>query len=267
MTIEATNEKVGRLGRRSKTLRATTMPIGESDANIFNCPACARPLGTGVSRCPGCGTRLLAGVQLNRALVFIAVGLATGVLVGGGIMGIVSGASRAAEVAIVAPQAIVTPSQLPVATAGAPAVDPAIPTSALSALRQSAVVNQRILGDAERLTLALASSQPSASAIAPVLRSLAATAAFGRGIAPEVADWGDGAAVSAGLADFYGSVGAIAADGLTASVRNPSAYIAAAKRMLTAIAGVTDLDAASRALAATADVDLPPLDPSAAGAP
>lgn len=267
MTIEVTNEKVGRLGRRSKTPRVTSMPIGESDANIFNCPACARPLGTGVPRCPGCGTRLLAGVQLNRAMAFIGIGLATGVLVGGGIMAVVSAAGRAAEVAVVVPPAVVTPSQLPVATAGVPVVDPAVPVSALSALRQSAVVNQRIVGDAERLTAALASSRPSANDIAPVLRSLAATATFGRGIAPEVADWSDGAAVSAGLADFYGSVGAIATDGLSSSVRNPAAYVAAAKRMLTAIAGVTALDAASRALAATADVDLPPLDPSAASAP
>ena len=267
MTIEATNEKVGRFGRRSKTLRATTMPIGESDANIFNCPACARPLGTGVARCPGCGTRLMAGVQLNRALAFIAIGLTAGALVGGAVMGIMSAARQASEVAVVVPPAVVTPSQLPVATAGAPVVDSAIPTSALSALRQSAVVNQRILGDAERLTLALASSRPSASDIAPVLRSLAATAAFGRGIAPEVADWDEGAAVSAGLADFYSSVGAIAADGLSASVRNPAAYVTAAERMLAAIAGVADLDAASRTLAATADIDLPLLDPSAASAP
>jgi hypothetical protein len=182
-------------------------------------------------------------------------------------MGVVSAASHAAEVAVVVPPAVVTPSQLPVATAGVPVVDPAIPVSALSALRQSAVVNQRIVGDAERLTAALASSSPSANDIAPVLRSLAATAIFGRGIAPEVADWGDGAAVSAGLVDFYGSVGAIATDGLSSSVRNPAAYVAAAKRMLAAIARITDLDAASRALAATVDIDLPPLDPSAASAP
>jgi len=224
-------------------------------------------LGAGVARCPGCGTRLLAGVQLNRAVSFIAVGLAVGALVGGGLMGVVGAVRPAADLAVVDPPAVVTPTQVPVATAAVPGANPAVPTSALSALRQSTVVNQRILADGERLTLALSAPRPSGSDIAPILRSLAATATFGRGIAPEVGDWTDGHAVSAGLAEFYGTVGSVASTGLSASLRNPSAYIEAAERMLAAIAGLTDLDAAARTLAATADVDLPALDPNAVPAP
>lgn len=267
MTIEATSEKVGRLVRRTRTPRATAMPIGEADANIFNCPACARPLGKGVSRCPGCGTRLMAGVKLSRAMGFMVVGLASGVLVGGGVMAGVSALHRPADLAAVQPPAVVTPSQVPVATAVPPVGDPAIPSAAISALGQSTVLNQRLVADAKRLTQALAANRPTGSEIAPILRSLAATAAFGQGVAPDVADWDDGAAVSAGLVGFYEQVGSIAAEGLMSSVKNPAAYVAAAERMLAAMAGLTDLDAASRALAATVDVDLPVLDPGAESAP
>ncbi len=268
MTIEATNAKVGKFGRRSSSRRATTLPIGETDANIFSCPACARPLGVGASRCAGCGTRLIAGVQAARAVGFMAIGLISGTLIGGGIMAVASALSGPAAVAVVEPPAVVIPTQVPVASAPIPVVDPAIPTSALSALRQSAVLNQRILADADRLTLALAASKPSGNEIAPILRSLASTAAFGRGVAPDVGDWDDGAAVSTDLVTFYDTVRSIAADGLEASLGNPRAYIKAAERMLDAAAGITALDAASRALAATADLDLPSIvPPDAAGAP
>jgi hypothetical protein len=267
MTIEATSEKVGRLVRRTKTPPATAMPIGESDANIFNCPDCARPLGKGVSRCPGCGTRLMAGVKLSRAMSFMLVGLATGVLVGGGVMAGVFGLGRPVDLTAAQPPAVVTPSQVPVATAGTPVGNPAIPTAAVSGLRQSTVLNQRLVADAKRLAQALAASRPTGSEIAPILRSFAGTAAFGQGVAPDIADWDDGAAVSAGLVAFYEQVSSIAADGLKSSVKNPAAYVAAAARMLDAMAGLTDLDAASRTLAATADVDLPVLDPGAESAP
>jgi hypothetical protein len=266
MTIEATSEKAAKFGRKAKTPPTGVLPIGEVDANIFNCPACARPLGNGVPRCPGCGTRLLAGVQLNRALGFIVGGITVGLLVGGGAMAAVF-STRPAEQAVVEPPAVVTPTQVPVATVAPPAVDPSVPTSALSALRQSTVVNQRILADAERLTLALSGPTPSGRDIAPVLRSIKATAAFGNGIAKDVADWTDGATVSAGLSEFYGSIGTIAADGLTASLRSGAAYASSAERMLAAIASLPELDAASRTLAATADAELPPLDPDGLSAP
>jgi ribosomal protein L37AE/L43A len=261
MAIDTTSRKVGRFGRRSGSPRATTLPIGETDSNIFSCPSCSRPLGKGVSLCPGCGTRLLAGVQLQRAVGFIAIGLVAGTLVGGGVMGVASAAaSRSADGVIGAPP-IVIPTQVPISTAVAPIVDPAIPASALSALGQSAVLNQRVLIDADRLTQALASAAPSGAEIAPVLRSLASTAAFAHGVAIDVGDWDDGAAVSASLVSFYGSVTSIAEDGLSASVGNSRAYVVAAEQMLEAIAGLTELDAASRVLAARADLELPSIRP------
>ena len=73
MTLEALSHKTGR--RRKQDDASGALPIGEIDSNIFNCPACARPLGVGTSRCPGCATRLVAGVQAGRAIAFVAVGL------------------------------------------------------------------------------------------------------------------------------------------------------------------------------------------------
>ncbi len=262
MAIESITGKVGRFGRRSNSPRAATLPIGETDSNIFSCPACARPLGVGASRCAGCGTRLIAGVQAGRVVGFILIGLIAGTMVGSVTMALVSALSLPGAIAIAQPPAVVTPSLGPVASAPVPVVDPAIPASALSALRQSTVLNQRILADADRLTLALAATRPSGNEIAPVLRSLASTAAFGSGVAPDISDWDDGAAVSADLVALYDTVRSIAAAGLEASLSYPRAYINAAERMLVATAGIPELDAASRTLAATADIDLPSIDQS-----
>ena len=63
---------------------APSLAIGEIDQTIFECPSCSRPLALGTNRCPGCGTRLLRGVTLGKASGFVAVGLAVGLLVGGG---------------------------------------------------------------------------------------------------------------------------------------------------------------------------------------
>lgn len=259
MTIEANSAKVGRFGRRSGTSGSTALPIGETDANIFNCPACARPLGTGVPRCPGCGTRLIAGVEAGRAVGFMAIGLFAGVVASSGIMAALTFTSRPVEIAVVQPPPIVTPTAAPLASAAPPVVNPGIPTTALSALRQSAVLNQRIAVDAERLTEALAASSPSGNVIAPILRSLAWTATFGGGIAPAVGDWDDGASVSTGLVALYASIGSLADEALSSSIQNPEAYISAARQMLVTIGGVVDLDAASRVLAAKAGLDMPPV--------
>src|SRR5712671_1260637 len=72
----------------------STMAIGELDQTIFECPSCSRPLALGARRCPGCGTRLIAGVTLGKASSFVAVGLAIGLLAGTG-GGIVFGFSHA----------------------------------------------------------------------------------------------------------------------------------------------------------------------------
>jgi hypothetical protein len=265
MTVEVASGRA----RRGKNARIQQAAIGEADANIFNCPRCARPLAVGNSRCAGCGLRMVAGVPLTRVLAFVVPGLLVGLLVGGGLVVAVSTLTRPADRPVAQAPTTVLPSAAPVApvapvapSAAAPIVDPAIPAAAVSALRQSTTLNQRLLADADRLSAALASDRPSGAEIAPLLRALVSTASFGDRLAPKVAQWDEGAAVSESLATFYSAVGRVASEGLTASVRNDRAYVDAGKRMLVTLDQLTDLDAASRTLAASAKLELPPLVPA-----
>jgi hypothetical protein len=259
MTLEIGSAKIGRIGRRGVRM-APSLPIGEIDANIFGCPACSRPLDSGTPRCPGCATRLVAGVKATRAVAFVAVGGVAGTLLGAGFVAIVTFlGARPAEAVILPPPAVVTPSQAPLASAPVPAVDPAIPGSALSALRQSTLLHQRVLDDAGRLTAALAVTNPSSSEIAPILRSMASTATFGQRLAPTVGGWDQADVVSADLVAFYGAIARTADDGLASSLASRQSYVTAGERMLDLVAGLEALDAAARTLAASADVVLPPL--------
>jgi hypothetical protein len=244
MTIDATLQSVA---------------IGAADANIFLCPRCTRPLAVGVSRCAGCGTRLVSGVQLIKVAGFVGLGLAAGLVVGGGVVGAITAVSRPVDVPVARPPAAAVPSAAPVATAVPPPVEPLVPPAALSALRQSTIVNQRLLADADLLARAMAAADPSPAEIAPLLRNLASTAAFGDRLAPAVGTWDEGLDVSQGLSAFYASVGRLAQEGLSASVTNERAYRDTGRQMLAVLGEITDLDAASRGLAATADVELPPL--------
>jgi hypothetical protein len=260
MTIEVGTQKLGRVGRRGRPHDATSLPIGEVDANIFACPACSRPLGVGTRRCPGCGTGLIAGVRASRVIVFVGVGLFSGMIASAALMAVMSvPGTRPADVAVVPPAPIVVPSQAPVASAVAPADAPGIPSNAVSALRQSTFLNQRVVADAERLTIVLATSRPSGSEIAPILRSLASSASFGARLAPTVGEWDQGDVVSRDLATFYSDIGGIADEGLSASLSDARAYVATAKDMLKILASLEGIDAASRTLAGSADIDLPPL--------
>lgn len=263
MTIEVGTQKVGRVGRRGAKRPATALAIGEIDANIFACPACNRPLGAGTSRCPACNTRLIVGVKASRVAIFVGIGVFSGMIVSGALMGIVSLAgARPADVAIVEAPPIVTPTQAPVPSVAAPPVDTGIPSGAISALRQSTRLNQRVAADAERLATALAASKPSSNVIAPILRSMATNASFGARLAPTVGDWSRASAVSEDLAEFYAAISATAQQGLSASLSSSRAYEAAAENMLKVVAGLDDIDAASRTLAASGDFELPPLVPS-----
>lgn len=260
MTIEALNSKIG---RRGKAAKSEALPIGETDSNIFNCPACARPLGVGAPRCPGCGTRLIAGVQAARAVAFLSLGLVVGLVVGGGVMAVAATLTRVQPVAAVDGGVVVQPTAAPIATAAPPAataaplIDPAVPTAAISALRQTALVNQRVAADAGILAAALAVAEPSSSEIARALRSMSSNATFGERIAADIADWGDGVTVATDLGTFYAAIRSTAAEGLGASLGNDAAYVAAGRDMLSLVQGLAALDAAARSLAAEADVELP----------
>ncbi len=259
MTIDAVRRKSTRASRRVQ--QEDLPPIGETDANIFNCPACARPLDIGTTRCPGCSTRLISGIRASRAAGFMAIGLMAGLVIGGGVVGLVAYLSAPTAAVALGTDPIVAPSNAPLASAGAPGKvgDPAVPAAALSALRQSTLVNQRLVADAARLETVLSAGSTASVDIARTLRNLAATAAFGDRIAPDVADWADGTEVSGRLVAFYAAVGATAREGLASSLQNTGAYRRAGTAMLAVMADLSELDTDARALAATADVDLPAL--------
>ena len=262
MTLEIGTQKIGRIGRRG-TRMAPSMAIGEIDANIVACPACSRPLDSGARRCPGCATRLIAGVKATKAMGFVLVGGLAGIMLGGGLVAAIAFLNtRPVDVVVAPAPAVVSPSQAPIASAPAPApvADPGIPSSALSALRQSSLLNRRVLDDAARLTAALA-TKPSGSEIAPILRSMASTAMFGQRLAPTVGGWTEAEQVSADLVAFYAAIIETADQGLSSSLSSDRTYVAAGERILKTVAGLDALDAASRTLAAAADLELPPLTP------
>jgi hypothetical protein len=259
MTLDALHGPLDRV--RDSSLESVA--VGAADANIFLCPRCTRPLAVGVSRCAGCGTRLVAGVQLLKVGGFVGLGLAAGLAVGGGMVALTLMSTRPVDLPVAQPPVAVVPSAAPVVSAPPPPIAAVVPPTALSALRQSTVVNQRLLADADLLATALAGADPSAAEIAPLLRGLSSIAAYGDRLAPAVAAWDDGDAVSQALAAFYASIGRVAEEGLAASLSNERAYVEAGRQMLAIMDGLTDLDAASRGLAASADIELPPLIPAA----
>ncbi len=258
MTIETLST---RSGRRARDNEAGTLAIGETDSNIFNCPACARPLGVGAPRCPGCGTRLIAGVQASRALAFLTLGLIVGLVVGGGVMAVAATLTRVEPVvaAAVDPVTSTLPTAAPLVTP-APVLDPGVPSAAISALRQTALVNQRVATDSARLVAALAVAEPSSAEIARTLRSLSSNATFGERIVSDIFEWDAGTAVATDLTTFFATIRSTASDGLRASLRNEAAYVDAARAMLVVIDGLGSVDTAARALAAEADVVLPAVD-------
>lgn len=263
MTIQALRGKVGRsirVGKPAGPPAPEPLAIGETDKEIFNCPVCARPLALGAGLCPGCGTRLLVGVPVRRASIFIAIGLIVGMMLGGSAMAVIASIGSTETVTPLGP-AVTGPSAVPGASAPAPApaIDPSVPSAAISALRQTALLNDRIAADAKRLEAALKAGSRGTPDVARALRALAADAALGAPMAENVAAWAAGADLSADLASFYRKIGATAKDGLSYSLANDRAYARAARDMLRVIDRMAALDATSRSLAANAAFELPPV--------
>ena len=236
------------------------LAIGENDANIFHCPRCSRPQAVGTTRCAGCGLRTVAGIPLGKVAGFVAVGLIAGLLLGGGSVAAISLLTKPAGHAA----AVVNEDGTPVAPGATmrPTLDPTVPRPALAALRQLALVNQRLLTDGRRLRNALDASRPAGSDIAPILRSIVATSSIGQRVTPTIDDWDAAAPVSASLQTFYTSVSSAGEDGLAASIRNSDAYVSAGKRILKLLEKIPGLDADARALAASAGAELPALAPA-----
>jgi hypothetical protein len=239
------------------TMTTDQLAIGEADANIFHCPRCSRPQAVGTTRCAGCGLRTVAGIPLGRVAGFVAAGLVAGLLVGGGVVAAVTALTHPGE----RPAVSATGDGAPTAPGATirPTVDPSVPSPALAALRQSALVNQRLLTDGRRLRQALDASRPAGADIAPILRSMVATASIGQRVTPTIDDWVEAGSVSASLRRFYASVSSAGEDGLAASIRNSGAYVSAGRRLLKLLDRIPALDADARALAASAGAELPAL--------
>jgi hypothetical protein len=259
------------------------LAIGETDAHVFNCPSCARALAEGTSLCPGCGAHLILGVLVRRAGVILALGVVIGMLVGGAVMASVitlslresaaaAAAAAAAEAAAAAPPAeaaSAAPSAAAVPSSEV-ALDADIPAGSITALSGTAVVNGRITVDTATLADTLARKGATTIEIARALRSLAADAALGRDLTARMSPWVAARAVTSRLDAFYSAIADTARAGLRASLADAGSYRGAAGSMLTVLAGLGSIDAESRTLAATIDLELPPVagpDPSATSGP
>ncbi len=247
---------------------AESLAIGEIDQTVFACPACARPLPLGARHCPGCGTRLILGVQAQRASLFAGVGLAAGIVLSG-VLGAaasaIAGAGRDAEIAAAA--ALDAANALPsIAPTAAPTASPApsvatgststVPALSRSALGQAAAVHERLATSSSILAAALAEETFETFPVSQVLRSLSADAVVGLQLTPVIGAWSGGAALSADLRAFYLAIQETAAEGLSASIRNDAAYQAAAEEMTEVLAGLDAIDAKLRDVAGRAGVTL-----------
>jgi DNA-directed RNA polymerase subunit RPC12/RpoP len=246
--------------------------IGEIGQTVFSCPACSRPLALGARRCPGCGSRLLMGVQLGRVSTFVLVGLIVGVAFGGGLAAVLSAVRMPAHDAYVADVAAAAAlAQAAQAQAAAPpkvAATPAtggssgsstgsIPAISASALRQALVVDKRLDTAAAGLTAALAASTMNVQDVSELLRAASTDSVIGLQLAQNVKSWPGGVAFGAELTAFYESVQATATDGLTNSIHNEAAYRRSARAMVELLGGLAALDARARQVGATAGLSLP----------
>jgi hypothetical protein len=250
------------LGRGTELTQAQEpMLIGLStrDRDAINCPVCGRRIGPSVTRCPGCTTRLLLGVHLKRASVFVGIGIAAGLLIGGTLTAMVATGLRPAPPVVVA-GGIVTPTASPVATT-APTVSPsavAVTTANANALHQSADLTARLTSRAAALRALIRARSLDTPAVARVLRATATDAANGATIAPRLANWPAAAELSTELTAFYAEAAAIAREGLRASLAYPEAYRDSGRRMLTLFDRLAAIDALTQTVATDTGVALRP---------
>jgi hypothetical protein len=262
MTVNAARRSRRRTpdSRLERAAPTESLAIGEINQTVFDCPNCTRPLAIGVRRCPGCGTRLVLGIPLTKASVFVALGLAMGIAFGGAVS---FALTLARAPATGAPAIAVLPSQP--ATAGdggiAPTTSPTtvpsissgpaaeIPPISRSALSQALSVNGRLAAGAAALRAALAAHEFDASTVAETLRSLSGDSVFGQQLAGRLAYWPDATTVGRNLDRLYDAVHQTATDWLVASIRDEAAYHAAAIAMLDVLNGLTAADAEASVLA------------------
>jgi hypothetical protein len=240
------------------------MAIGEIDANIVDCPVCKRPLDTSARRCPGCRTRFLAGVQLSKASVFLAVGLGVGLMAGGGVVALTVPRTVPAPLPTAVPSATVAPvptaGTLPTPPPTAVPVNPGVPAAATAALRGTTTINARIISVTAPLAGVLTAPDFDAQEVARVMRRMTGEATAALTLVPSLGAWPEAAPLQSDLTTFYGDLRSIATETLASSVRNEAAYRAGARAMVDRVATLATFDRASRDLAATVGLELPAID-------
>src|SRR6266542_2682112 len=184
----------------------TVYPItDEPDREIFACPVCGRPLGRGALHCPGCGTRLLLQVPLKRAAVFLSVGLAAGLLVGGLLTAIVASMTRPM---VVTPAGIVGVSggqEVPSGSAGGTTTVP-VPSEAASALRLTMTIDARFASARTRLSTLLRAGSFDTQAAVATLRSIAGDASWGSDVVVRLRGWSAADSLRLQLAAYYDAI-------------------------------------------------------------
>jgi hypothetical protein len=249
-----------------------SLAIGEIDQTVFDCPRCSRPLAVGTRRCPGCRTRLMAGVPLSRASGFVAVGLAVGLAVGGAggaAFGLTQVLAAAPPTPIVAASAApITGGQpgstappLPSALPGSGGSTSGMPSISSSALVQAASVNDRLRAAEASLRSALAASRFDASLVAQTLRTISADTVYGQQLAGKIAAWPGSASVGNNIGLAYNGIHDTAVEALVQSVTNTTAYKQSASAMIRLLAGLSAVDAQIVAVATTNGVTLPEASP------
>jgi hypothetical protein len=262
MTVNVARGRGSRARKaKAEPVAVETLPIGEIDQTVFSCPSCERPLALGAHRCPGCGTRLLRGVPLGKAVSFIGSGLLVGLLAGG-VATIALTVSPAQIATVPGNPAVPAASTAPIATAAPLPVPsavpvPAIPSATRSALVQALQIDVALAASIGDLQVALAAPSFDATAVSKTLRSMSANAVIGQQLTPRIEAWDQGATVGAEMTALYAAIHATAGEGLDASVRNVAAYRAAATDMVSLRAALGALDDAARTIANEHDMALP----------
>ncbi len=232
---------------------------GHAHADATTPPVVAMPVRPSDERPPTTAYRSRSRRQLGRASGFAIVGVAAIGVIALVVWSSISSGQQSGDVLAAStpssslgsgtPDASATPSET--------IVVPVPPASAVAALRGTAVINGRIAADGTNLRTTLARKGLSASDLAKALRVLAADAAAGIDLTSRMAPWTAASTVQTGLANFYSTIASTARDGLHAPLSDLAAYRSTAKAMLKAVAGLGTIDAASRALAASAGLELP----------
>jgi len=213
------------------------------------------------------------GTQLTKASIFMTLGLAAGVLIGGsGVAAAVAlggrpaqPASGAALVPGATPAGSPETSRPPRSPSPTPRPTPPsndIPALSRSALRQSVVLNARLAASVAALEDLLAARRFEAFEASQLLRAMSADAVVGLALTPHLASWSSGKEIGADLTEFYLSVQTTAAEGLAASIRNEGAYRTAATNMVRLLGDVDELDIELRAAALAAGIELPAASPA-----